>query len=145
MILLSDGFIASHPHPFATVSKDRYQTSGLWVKSSTASIADSLAPTMAGPIGRGGWMTWASWLAPSKLNPTSSSRVVLSEHYFYPDHTVMDSLPMLNMAGIKICVLLIIGPIQNESSDRHFQLFLPSCLKPDKICERHWVSGSEGK
>ena len=36
-------------------------------------------------------MTWVSWLAPSKLHPTSSSRVVLSGHYFYPDRTVMDS------------------------------------------------------
>ena len=90
MILFSDGLIAPHSHPFATVSEDRYQPSGLWVKSSTASTADSLAPTMAGPIGRGGWMTWASRLAPSKLNPTSSSRVVLGGHYFYPDHTIMD-------------------------------------------------------
>lgn len=141
MILFSDGFIAPNSHPFATVSKDRYQPSSLWVKSSTASTADSLASTMAGPIGRGGWMTWASWLAPSKLNPTSSSRVVLSGHYFYSDHTVMD--PAYAEHGRNKDFLLIIGPIQNESLDFHFQLFLPSCLKPDKICERHLVSGSE--
>lgn len=89
----------------------------------------------------GGWHGLPGWLHQNWIQPQAPE--LYSVDIISILTTLLWILPMLNMAGIKICFLLIIGPIQNESLDFHFQLSLPSCLKPDKIRERYWVSGSE--
>lgn len=142
MTLLSDGFTASHPHPFATVSKtDTSLLAFGWNQAQPELLILRLPPWQVPLEEVGGWHGSPGWLHQNCIQPQAQE---LSSVDIISTLTArLWILPMLNMAGIKICFLLIIGPIQNESSDFHFQLFLPSCLKPDKICERHWVSGSE--